>query len=293
MLLQTGAKVLVEYRSKYNQVGLGEKARGYVSKSNNSAFHKPMNNVLAGDMIIHLCERNDGTNWFVGYSVAREQVKIRGGFYIVHLKQPLKRFVKPLSYDDFSRKNRNAILKAIRLRPHYQPFQIKSDGVGFRIPQGYYFGPALPALAMQLAIPGKTEPPIEGNGENGGTVQGGERSAAIWQARESPLTAMRIKYLEMLGYQKTPSDWLPDVFMRNGNKVILIEVKPEPTLHNMITAVGQIICYKISFLGIVTLIAARGPLTHDGIKKAMSRHSIDYLDLNEKWQQNLKIFLTD
>ena len=200
-------KTWVEYRNKENQDGLGKRARGYRFKSDGSQFHSKMKDVIAGDNIIHLREEVDCKNWFVGYSTADKDVNRDATHFILPLKN-FTYFPRPISYDSFTNKNKNAILKIISDKPHYQPFQLKLDGSGFRVPEGYYFGVAMPALAKQLLGPivsqrlvKQDKKPTSRNkgGISKGPSRGGVKVPVLWEAKHSPLVKKIVEYLEMLG----------------------------------------------------------------------------------------------
>lgn len=125
-----------------------------------------------------------------------------------------------------------------------------------------------------------------------GPTGGGTRSPAVWEARHSPLTKEIIDILE--GYFKcTPregSPWKPDILMKSPktDQTFLVEVKPDSSSHNVITAIGQILCYRSKLKNVTSIIAAPG-IGHVGshLKKVIETHQIETVDLDLNLRKQL------
>ncbi len=105
-------------------------------------------------------------------------------------------------------------------------------------------------------------PPPAGGGCDPGPAVGGERSAATWSAKQSPYVTKIVGALNELGWNKEVdgSPWRPDILRGscNSGKRILIEVKPDCGMHNVITGVGQVTCYSLGMKNVIKVIAAPG-----------------------------------
>lgn len=105
-------------------------------------------------------------------------------------------------------------------------------------------------------------PPPAGDGCNPGPAGRGERSAATWSARHSPYVNKIVPALDELGWNQKVAGWpwQPDLLRAslNSDKRILIEVKPDCGKHNVITAIGQVICYSSGMKNVIKVIAVPG-----------------------------------
>jgi hypothetical protein len=127
----------------------------------------------------------------------------------------------------------------------------------------------------------KYHPSADGTGPTGG----GTRSSAIWEGRHSPLVKEISEILrnEIKCIPCDGSPWSPDIVLTfpTTRRTLLVEVKPDSTSHNIITAIGQIICYRSKFTNVTSIIAAPGT-SHIGahMKKVIDTYKIDTLDLD-------------
>jgi hypothetical protein len=130
------------------------------------------------------------------------------------------------------------------------------------------------------------------SGEDAGPSNGGTRSEATWEARHSPLVK-EIK-LAVLNTERwslhQSSDWKPDIIFKSksSNRILLIEVKPDSSTHNIITAVGQVICYRSSLKEYTSIIAAPGMLLlSKKLCNVMRDSKIKSLDLDRNVSQQM------
>lgn len=135
---------------------------------------------------------------------------------------------------------------------------------------------------------------IEPQGTRGldkGPAGNGTRSSATWEAKHSPIVARLVECLENIGWVQTRiNGWKPDIFMKNNSDVeLLIEVKPEPGDHNIITAIGQIICYRSDLASNArTYIAIPEISIRSRFLKIMKKYDIEAIDLARDWEGQLR-----
>lgn len=136
-------------------------------------------------------------------------------------------------------------------------------------------------------------------GNDRGPTGDGERSHAVWSARQSPLANKIVTYLRGQGWE--PGDgrpWKPDILMRRKeHERVLIEVKPDFGTHNVITGIGQIICYRspheASLLTSIIAGEGIGDLPED-LRMIMSNFGIRGLDVvDPNWPNLLETFLRE
>ena len=75
---------------------------------------------------------------------------------------------------------------------------------------------------------------------------------------------------------------------------MLIEVKPEATKHSVITAIGQIICYRGPFEGennTLCILASKGTPA-DELVAMMKKYQINFMDLRRGSRQKLGAILS-
>ena len=245
----------IEYRDKDHQEELGTEVSGSIRAADGRRHWTRLDGVKANDIIVHLAEDIDRTKYFVGYSIATEDVHQDGASNVVLLKN-FNRFNVRISYTSFANRHKRTILRDIApdRRPHYLPFQ-EINGGGFRIPEGYYFG-AAPRVLERLVndqygshksgSENKREQK-KAKGVGPGPSGGGIKKTIVWEARSYYLVKDLEKYLKTFGWKEATSVWWTDVLMEKIGGRVLIEVKPEATTHNLITAIGQIICYRSPF----------------------------------------------
>jgi hypothetical protein len=111
--------------------------------------------------------------------------------------------------------------------------------------------------AGQPEEPGNPPPPT--GGCDPGPSGGGKKSAATWSAKHSPYVNKIMSALDELGWNQVVDGWpwQPDLLRGslNSDKRILIEVKPNSGTHNVITAIGQVICYSSGMKNVIKVIA--------------------------------------
>jgi hypothetical protein len=122
--------------------------------------------------------------------------------------------------------------------------------------------------------------------DSAGAQDGGKRSAATWSARHSPYVKEIGRILDKLGWkQKIPArPWHPDMLRGSptGGKRVLIEVKPDCGEHNVITAIGQVICYSSGMKNVIKVIAIPGSNSlKSHMKNVLESNDIKILDLDE------------
>lgn len=124
----------------------------------------------------------------------------------------------------------------------------------------------------------------------------GTRSKAVWQAREHPLAEKLTKVLKddhFAPYSGQP--WNPDLLMKDDNgQIVLVEIKPMPTRHNIITAIGQIVCYRSPHDDrLINIVASEGKISDD-LRKVMDNYRIKGLDMRSRnWPKELQRFLRE
>jgi hypothetical protein len=292
----------IEYRDRDHQRGLGQEVRGSIRAADGRLQWVKLPEVKAADTIVHLSEDVDRAKYFVGYSTAAMDADREGDDNVVPLVD-FSRFEVRVDYDSFAKKHRKLILRNIAStkRPHYLPFQKSGDS--FRIPQGYYFGVAPPSLksivqsrendrgvSLRAKIKGK-----KARGNDRGPSGGGIKKATVWEARQYPLVIYLEDHLKNQGWREmSASVWWPDVLMEKNKHRILIEVKPEATTNNTITAIGQIICYRSPFddnYKTLCIVASEGEPA-DELVNVMKNHQIKFLDLRRGWQKKLDAILS-
>ncbi|HWK95927.1 MAG TPA: hypothetical protein VNR39_10925 [Pseudolabrys sp.] len=128
--------------------------------------------------------------------------------------------------------------------------------------------------------------------EDHGPTGGGIRSSALWEARHNPL-AKSISETLRRDFKYIPCDglpWKPDILLRSSTtgKILLVEVKPNSSSHNIITAVGQTLCYRSKFEIVTSIIAAPG-IARIGahLRDVLEVHAIKTLDLNGNVRKQL------
>lgn len=141
--------------------------------------------------------------------------------------------------------------------------------------------------------PSAYEEPVGSN--DFGPDGGGIRSEATWSARQRPLALMLVSELSHLGWRETDGcGWKPDILMRDSKgRCVLIEVKPDFGLHNALTALGQVLCYRQPHDEVVSIIAAEGGTQQlPNIASLLERHAVQVLDLASKeWRAELERLL--
>lgn len=77
--------------------------------------------------------------------------------------------------------------------------------------------------------------------------------------------------------------------MENNRKQrVVVEVKPTAAKHDLITAVGQILCYRAPHKGTVISIIAAGGAFAPGLCRVMDRLAIKRLDMKKRtWRREL------
>jgi len=125
-----------------------------------------------------------------------------------------------------------------------------------------------------------------------GPTSGGQRSAATWKARHSPLVLEIGAILRDLQWTRCDGNpWNPDIVVKspNSNHVMLFEVKPDISTHNIITAIGQIICYRSPFKNVAGIIAApNARVIGKQLQKILDRYDIRVIDLDNNVRTQLK-----
>ena len=114
--------------------------------------------------------------------------------------------------------------------------------------------------------PKKKPPPIDQNpGKGGGANPGqegeGARKNATWSAKSSPLFhKLHARLVEIGWHVCNDSLWRPDLLVtKKGAGRVLFEIKPSFSDHNVITAVGQLLCYRTPHPSTtISVIAAEG-----------------------------------
>jgi hypothetical protein len=119
-----------------------------------------------------------------------------------------------------------------------------------------------------------------------GAQAGGKRSAATWSAIHSPYVKEIGRILDKLGWkQKIPGQsWHPDILRGSPtrDKRVLIEVKPTCGTHNVIAAIGQVICYSSGMKNVIKVIAIPGSnLLKSHMRNVLETNDIKILDLDE------------
>ena len=131
------------------------------------------------------------------------------------------------------------------------------------------------------------------NGPDLGPKRGGYRGETTWQARQHPLAKKLVSFLGEEGWKTfSGGTWRPDILMMKRTKRLLIEVKPTASKHNVITAIGQIICYRSPLEGNRRcIIAANGAIKGD-LLKVMDGQGIKGLNMRKRdWQARLRLIL--
>jgi hypothetical protein len=119
-----------------------------------------------------------------------------------------------------------------------------------------------------------------------GPQTGGERSAATWSAKHSPWVKEIGSLLDKLGWKDKVNGqpWQPDLLrgLPGCDKRILVEVKPDCSTHNVITAIGQVTCYSSDMDNVVKVIAVPGSnLLPYHITNVLKSYKIKILNLDE------------
>jgi hypothetical protein len=283
----------VEYRNETNLARLGDRLRAYKRKKDGGHYHQLMEAVRPGDLILHLQQKNND-NFLVGRSVAAGKSSSKNGFYIIHLAKFTK--IEPnISIKKLFVTKYLSIIKELEnnIRPHYLPFAILESG-DVRIPQGFYFGRAPVVLKQVVGLPTTEEEPFgtEPNGPDGGPTGEGTKIVA-WSARQHPLVWTLHARLKKQGWKNSSgAPWRPDLLMRKDKNLLLVEVKPDSFAHNIITAIGQIVCYREPHNDkIISVIATIGPIKDD-ISKIMYKLGINSLDIGKiNWPDALDSIL--
>jgi hypothetical protein len=139
-------------------------------------------------------------------------------------------------------------------------------------------------------VSGRQLPSKDGAGPTGG----GTRSPAIWEARHSPLV-QEISHIlrnDLKWTSLNGQPWAPDILLKSPitDRVLLVEVKPENSSHNIITAIGQIICYRSKFKDITSAIAAPGiAQVQKPLRKVIETYKIEIIDLDRDLKKQLEI----
>lgn len=110
----------------------------------------------------------------------------------------------------------------------------------------------------------------------------GKRSEATWTAKQSPLVQRLAAILQDLDCERSRAAiWVPDMLYRTPlGQDLLIEVKPDASLHNVITAIGQVICYRSDLPNAISVIAAPGISRISAhVAKVLKRYDIETLEL--------------
>jgi hypothetical protein len=120
-----------------------------------------------------------------------------------------------------------------------------------------------------------------------GAQTGGDRTAAIWSAKHSPLVKEIGNGLDKFGWKKKigGEPWQPDLLRESpgGDTRILIEVKPDCDTHNVITAIGQVVCYSSGMKNVLKVIAVPGSKSLPiHITNVLKSNNIKILDLDER-----------
>jgi hypothetical protein len=118
----------------------------------------------------------------------------------------------------------------------------------------------------------------------------------IWKARSHKLTVKLEKYLKARGWNGCDGKgWRPDILMVNtSSERVLIEVKPTAAKHDLITAVGQILCYRAPHKGAVTSIVAAGGAFAPVLCRVMDRLAIKRLNMEKRtWRRELGRMLSE
>lgn len=135
---------------------------------------------------------------------------------------------------------------------------------------------------QSLAAAGRAKKPFRG--ADPGPIAGGTRENLTWEARSHPLTIKLEKYLKAQGWAGCDGKgWRPDILMEKNRKHrVVVEVKPTAAKHDLITAVGQILCYRAPHKGAVISIIAAGGAFAPGLCRVMDRLAIKRLNMTKR-----------
>ncbi len=127
----------------------------------------------------------------------------------------------------------------------------------------------------------------------------GTKSEFIWEARQHPLALKIAEHLKCLGWTAAPKleNWRPDIFFEKCGAPllgkILIEVKPKCDMHNVITAIGQLLCYSLPLVNspVILVLATNGEVKNN-LAKALEHYAIKALDVaKDNWTNKLEALL--
>jgi hypothetical protein len=113
----------------------------------------------------------------------------------------------------------------------------------------------------------------------------GTRSEAIWSAKHSSLCDKLLR--ELSNYVSVDgSPWRPDILCETQDqRLLLIEVKPDCSAHNIITAMGQLLAYGGELQKVIKILAAPGvhqlKESKPHLHAAIERQGIKQFDLDE------------
>jgi hypothetical protein len=157
---------------------------------------------------------------------------------------------------------------------------LESEGPGYLVKLGILLG----FHDFKSGKP-RQGPPTQSHGDNSGAKRGGERSGAVWRAVHSPIVKLVADALdELQSTSVSGAPWQPDLVRRMPNgSTLIIEVKPDCGLHNIITAIGQSVCYRSGFNDVISIIAAPGVSTMKShVRSVLDEHDIRLIDLDSK-----------
>lgn len=147
----------------------------------------------------------------------------------------------------------------------------------------------------------KPEEAVDGGRKRRGRIgagpgESGERSGGEWQARSSHIYERLRQHLTAAGWhERDCSPWDADLFIEKpGWGFALFEIKPSFSRHNVIEAVGELICYRSAQQSrVLSVIAAEGisELSRD-FELVLRKLEIETLDLSTAdWKAKIDALL--